>query len=243
MNIALLLSGGVGSRLKSDVPKQYIRMKGKMLITYALETLIHSSYIDEVQIVAEYGWRKGIMEDCEKQGIRTEKITGFAIPGVSRQASILNGLQNIIRERNGQTDIENMEENDTVLVHDAARPLLTIKQIEDCFTMLSEGHDGVMPVLPMKDTVYLSRDGNRVSELMNRKELFAGQAPELFKLKKYYHATMNLTLDRLNRIKGSTEPAIIAGMDIAIIPGDENNFKITTQADFERFCWIINKKE
>ena len=231
MNIALLLSGGAGTRLKSERPKQYIDVAGKMLITYSLETLIRSSRIDAIQIVAEPGWREHIIADAKKRDLCTDKIMDFAMPGVNRQASILNGLESIIRQK--EISVE-----DTVLIHDAARPNLTEGMIGECLQAL-QGHDGVMPVLPMKDTVYLSTDGRRVSELLDRSRIFAGQAPELFRLKKYYRANMDLQPDKLLKINGSTEPAVLAGMDIAMIPGDENNFKITTKPDLEKFERIL----
>lgn len=227
MNIALLLSGGVGTRLKSERPKQYIQAAGKMLITYALETLIQSPCIDAVQIVAEPEWRDPIIADAKKNDLPTEKIMYFAMPGVNRQASILSGLECILRQREAGVE-------DAVLIHDAARPNLTQEMIEACFQAL-QGHDGVMPVLPMKDTVYLSADGKRVSKLLDRSRIFAGQAPELFNLKKYHQANTALLPDKLLEINGSTEPAILAGMDIVMIPGDEGNYKITTRADLERF--------
>ena len=100
--------------------------------------------------------------------------------------------------------------------------------------------EGVMPVLPMKDTVYLSRDGKKVHELLNRSEIYAGQAPEVFRFGKYIRANEALLPDKIKSVNGSTEPAILAGMDITMIPGDEGNFKITTKADLERFCGIIS---
>ena len=145
MNVALLLAGGVGFGITSDIPKQYIRVNGKMMITYSIETLTASSQIDEIQIVAEHEWREYIIADCKEHGINTDKIRDFAIPGFNRQASILNGLQNIFREKNGLTDIDNVEENDNVLIHDASRPLVTIRQIDDCFEKMTDGYDGVMP--------------------------------------------------------------------------------------------------
>ena len=72
------------------------------------------------------------------------------------------------------------------------------------------------------------------SELLDQNQLFAEQAPELFLFKKYYNANMALTQERLAAINGSTEPAVMAGMDIVMIPGDENNFKVTTKRDLER---------
>ena len=101
-----------------------------------------------------------------------------------------------------------------------------------------QGHDGLMPVLPMNDTVYLSQDGTRVTDLLDRSKVYAGQAPEVFRIGRYYEANRKLLPDRIRQINGSTEPAILDGMDIVMIPGDEGNFKITTRADLERFLKI-----
>ena len=248
MNTAILLSGGVGNRIYSDVPKQYIHVGGRMLITYALATLTEASAIDRILIVAEYRWRKFIMTDAKKNRISTDKVMGFAVPGFNRQASILNGMQEILRQANPKilsdclscSEIwENMSSTDTVFIHDAVRPMLSQKQVHNCFDALAE-HDGVMPVLPMKDTVYVSRDGETVSNLLDRNLIFAGQAPELFRFKKYYQANMSLLPDRLASINGSTEPAVLVGMDIVMIPGDEKNFKITMPEDLERFQSLKN---
>ncbi len=230
MNAALLLSGGVGLRLGLKVPKQYIKFNDRMLITYSLQTLINSSFIDGIQIVAESSWRELIIEDVKQNAISTDKIMGFSFPGINRQLSILNGLYDILDGK--------FQMRDNVLIHDAARPLLTEKQITDCFITL-QNHDGVIPVLPVKDTMYLSEDGKSVSELIDRKIIFAGQAPECFVLGKYLEANRRLLPDKILEINGSTEPAVMAGMDIAMIPGDENNFKITTQADLERFSTLL----
>ena len=93
----------------------------------------------------------------------------------------------------------------------------------------------MLPVLPMKDTVYESRDGKTISALLNRSQIYAGQAPEVFRLGAYYQANKRLLPDNILKINGSTEPAILAGLSIAMIPGDEDNFKVTTAADLERF--------
>lgn len=237
MNTAILLSGGIGSRLHSDVPKQYIAIGGRMLITYSLASLAESPFIDKILIVAEQEWRESILLDAEKNRVPPHKVMGFAMPGFNRQSSIINGMQEILclaaPEIQGKTVSEGLG-NDTVFIHDAARPMLSQKQVADCFGALS-GHDGVMPVLPMKDTVYLSRDRETVSELLDREQIFAGQAPELFRFQKYYRANKALTAERLSAIHGSAEPAVLAGMDIVMIPGDEKNFKVTTPEDLERF--------
>ena len=136
--------------------------------------------------------------------------------------------------------MEYADDTDYVFIHDAARPLLSAEIIADCLDGALD-HDGAMPVLPMKDTVYYSRSGNVVDRLLDRSTIYAGQAPEVFLLGRYYEANRSLLPDRIWEINGSTEPAVLAGMDIAMIPGDEKNFKITTMADLERFRSIIDK--
>lgn len=258
MNIAILLSGGLGSRLHSDVPKQYIRIGGRMLITYTLTELAKAPLIDRILIVAKQEWHGCIMADIMENGGSSDKIMGFAIPGFNRQMSIINGMQEILRQtasgmlwtvlpeglNEGADSKErwgdiNTADEDTVFIHDAVRPLLSGKQVEECFGALA-GHDGVMPALPMKDTVYISRNGKTVSGLLDRNQIFAGQAPELFRFKKYYQANMTLTPEQLASINGSTEPAILAGLDIVMIAGNENNFKVTTPQDLERFRNLVN---
>ena len=86
-----------------------------------------------------------------------------------------------------------------------------------------------------RDTIYQSVDGKIITSTLRREELFAGQAPEVFRFTPYYEACKALLPDDIYTINGSSEPAILAGMKIAMIPGDEKNYKITTQGDLERF--------
>lgn len=224
MNIALVLAGGTGTRLGADIPKQYIEVNGKMIIDYCLDTMEHSSDIDDVWIVADEMWQQHIK--------KINKFRGYVCPGRNRQLSIYNGLKAI------EASLADEEKDVNVLIHDAARPFLTEKLISEC-VKAADGHGGVLPVLPMKDTVYYSEDGKVISSLINRDKVYAGQAPELFRLEPYIKANEALLPDKILLINGSTEPAIMAGMDIAMIPGDENNYKITTKADMERFMRII----
>ena len=234
MNIALILSGGTGTRMGTDIPKQYIEVCGKPIISYCMECISKHPKIDAIQIVAEEEWRELISESIEqlaktKEAEISGKFKGFSKPGANRQLSVFNGLEAIKAYA---------DDNDYVFIHDAARPLLSATQSTDCLEAVN-GHDGVLPVLPMKDTVYSSTDGKTITSLLNRKEIYAGQAPEVFQLGKYYEANKKLLPDKILQINGSTEPAIMAGMDIIMIPGDENNFKITTKSDLERFERII----
>ena len=239
MNIALILSGGTGLRVGSSIPKQYIEVAGKPIITYCIKTLASHRAVDAVWVVAEEDWQGKILSWLKMYGLEGS-IKGFSLPGENRQLSILNGLEDVAQFA---------DENDCIMIHDAARPCLSEQMISDCFAGVV-GHDGVLPVLPMKDTVYLSEDGKGISSLLDRQKIFAGQAPEVFVLGKYLEANRQLLSKEvvledgtkqaaILSINGSTEPAILAGMDVAMIPGDERNFKITTKEDLERFRKLI----
>ena len=221
MNAAILLSGGKGLRIGADIPKQYISVGGKQIITYALEVLLCHSKMDCIVIVADKEWQNMILQEIEND---TKKKIIFVLPGATRQFSIWNGLE----------VLKKMDGIEIVLIHDAARPNLTSQLVSECLNVLKK-HEGVMPALPMKDTVYYSVDGCGISDKLNRNCLFAGQAPEAFWFEEYYRANEKLLPDQLGKITGSTEPAILAGMDVVMITGDEKNYKITTQEDLTRF--------
>ena len=122
-----------------------------------------------------------------------------------------------------------------MLVHDAARPMVSRQLLRRCIEACA-GADGAMPVLPMKDTVYYATESlDRVESLLNRDRVFAGQAPEAFLYGKYCDALFALSPEEVEATRGSTEPAIAAGMNICMIPGEEGNYKITTRADLDRF--------
>lgn len=231
MAAALILSGGNGTRLGSDIPKQYIKIHGRSVISYCIECLCAHGGIDALQVVAAPQWH-GTVRECLEKYDTDGKFRGFSAPGENRQLSIYSGL----------TDIRKYaDDSDVVLVHDAARPLLSAQMVTDCLEAV-RGHDGVVPVLPMKDTVYRSTDGRKISALLERSEIYAGQAPEAFRIGAYYEANRRLLPDRILAVNGSTEPAVMAGLDMVMIAGDEGNFKITTAEDLRRFGELVSRR-
>lgn len=229
MNTAIILSGGTGSRIKNvDMPKQYVQVGGKPVIWYVLHTVLNCSKVFKLVVVADVKWRDLIQkhyEDIVMNSERSNVKLSFADPGENRQLSILNALEIL----SGKIDDESI-----VAIVDAARPKMSRGLLVSCIEAAVR-YDGAIPVLPMKDTIYISEDGNRISSLIDRKKIYAGQAPEAFKFRKYLNANRALSKAEILNINGSSEPAVMAGMDIEMIGGDESNYKITTDEDLERF--------
>ena len=192
MNVALILSGGTGTRLGLAIPKQYIEVEGKPVISYCIETLSRHRGIDAIQIVAEELWRDSIREYMKTADVKG-KFQGFSAPGENRQLSVYHGLEDI----RGYA-----EEEGYVLVHDAARPLLTSELISQCLNCV-QGHDGLMPVLPMKDTVYSSTDGLHITGLLDRGAVMPDRPRRFFGLAGIMRRTESYCRSKFGR---STDP-------------------------------------
>lgn len=230
MNIGLILAGGVGTRMGADRPKQYLMAGGKPIIAYALKIFENHKEIDRMVLVADEAWRDYINEWIEKEDIKKPLV--YADPGATRQHSIYNGLKSCA---------EYAGERDVVIVHDAARPLVSDEIISDCISgALEKG--GSMPVIPVKDTVYRSVDGNTITNLLTRSEIFAGQAPEGFVFGPYYEIHNSVTDEEIATTAGSSEIAYRHGMEIKLVKGSERNFKITGREDLERFEQILAER-
>lgn len=231
-NIALILSGGTGSRLGADIPKQYLKVGGKPIISYCLSTFVNNMNIDAIVVVLDKDWRHFVEEaliciDCYKDVF-------YADQGTTRQYSIYNGL---IRMKECGVD-----DNDIVIIHDAARPLCDDNLINRCLEGCKKA-DGVMPGIKVKDTIYLSEDGRHINALLDRSQLVAGQSPEAFMFGKYFNAHQSMSTDELMKINGSTELAYKAGLDCMVVDGDPMNFKITTPEDLMNFESILMNKD
>lgn len=227
MNTAIILAGGVGSRMGVDRPKQFLMVREKPIISYCFDIFQNHSEIDKIVVVVSEEWQGFVEEYAQKFGVT--KLCGYAPAGKTRQHSIYNGLKCIE---------QNAPDTDIVIVHDAARPLVSDQIIFDCIKGATE-FDGAMPVISVKDTVYQSKDGKKIGQLLKRSELFAGQAPESFKFRKYLDIHNEVSDEEIASTAGSSEIAYRHGMEISMVKGSERNLKITTIEDLETFESIL----
>lgn len=230
MNIAVILAGGSGTRMGTDIPKQYIMVDGKPIVLYCIETFANRQDIDAFVIVAAKEWQDFISQYTN----RIRQPVWYALSGATRQHSIYNGLKECRKH--------NVNDDSIVIVHDAARPLVSNEIIDACI----EGcvcYDGVLPVIPVKDTIYMSQDGEMIGGLLERNCLYAGQAPESFVFGKYIGIHDKCSYDEIGRINGSTEIAYKKGLNVKLVKGETMNFKITTPEDLTSFETIIKNRQ
>jgi len=224
MNIAIILAGGSGSRLSDVLPKQYIVVNNKPIFSYCMVTFNSNKNIDKIVIVAEKQWRDYIDEWIEKENIT--KFFGYADAGKSRQHSIFNSLE-YINENIGNDEIN-------VFIHDAARPNVTDKIIDDLSSAV-KNHDGALPILQVTDTIYYTNTSEVVNDILNRDKLCIGQTPECFNFKKYLEANKNITDEEMSLVRGAAQLAFQQGLEVRLVPGDSINYKITTKTDLQSF--------
>lgn len=226
MNYAIILSGGTGTRMREDgFPKQYLIVRGKPVIMYAIEPFISSEEIDEIIIVAQDVWQDQISEWLRAYNVT--KPIRMTSGGNTRQASVLQGLLACTANHApGPTD--------KVLIHEAARPLVSSRMIHDCICALDQ-YDSCLPVIPSNDSMFISDDRITVSDLIDRDKLFCGQAPEGFHLQMYLDLNTSCPEHELDSIRGGSVLSFIKGHTVGLIEGDPCNFKLTRPQDLMLF--------
>lgn len=222
MNGALVLSGGSGSRMGMDVPKQYQVIAGKPVLIHTIEQFQRCDAVRYVAVAAEEEWHGQILQWKTEFGLT--KLEVLAPAGEDRQHSILNGLRVLRPFLTGAWD--------GVIVQDAARPLTSGTLIGGLLQGLREA-PCVLPVTPVTDTTYTSRDGRWVDGLLDRSTLYAGQAPEAFRYQDYLRLYEQTPSEVLGTMSGSCQLPYGKGWKVRMIPGERDNIKITYPSDLE----------
>lgn len=228
MNHVIIVAGGVGSRMKLDIPKQYYEVRETPIIMYSFRKFASSPLVDSVVFVVADEWRDFLKEKLSQESYNVRVF--FAQAGKSRQHSVYSGL---LALKGYASD------DDVVLIHDSVRPLFPESNISDAINACCE-FDGALPVISVKDATYQSNDGVSLSTILPRHELFSGQSPEGFVFGRFFNAHSRFSDEEISNIRGCSELAYKAGLSVKLIPGTERNFKITTIEDLRSFELILN---
>ncbi len=224
-NCALITASGRGTRFDSDgIPKQYLPLAGISILRHSILAFLNHPKIDNVICVVH----------PDDVSLYEESVAGLDLldpvyGGGTRQISVRAGLE-ALQEYNP----------DKVLIHDSVRPFVSRKIIDGTLEKL-ETHPAVIPAVAVEDTIKKYSDG-KIEWTLERQDLWRAQTPQGF----IYDDIMN-SHQAFKDLNFTDDAALneYAGIPVAIIPGSQNNFKITTKEDYDRakqLASAFNKK-
>jgi 2-C-methyl-D-erythritol 4-phosphate cytidylyltransferase len=219
---AILVAAGAGLRLGDEWPKAFAALGGRPLLAESLERLDRSDWVDAIVVVAPPGWEEPAILLAEE--LVAGKVRAVVPGGATRADSVHVGLAEVPPEAL------------VVLVHDAARPLLEEDVLERVLAPLSEGWDGVVPALPVPDTVKRV-EGHAIVETLDRTDLVLVQTPQAFRVESLRDATMG-------DVAGATDCASLVerhGGRVRVVDGDARLLKVTTREDLDRVEALLER--
>lgn len=211
---ALVPAAGSGSRMGSELPKQYLELAGHPMLFHALTTLCRCPQISTVFVVLapddEY-FKRYDWAHC------AGKLEPLYCGGATRAESVANGLL-----------VSELEPDDWVLVHDAARPCLTQAHLEKLIAELRDDPVGGILAVPVADTLKRADAQQRIESTESRERLWQAQTPQMFRA--------GLLAKALHRSHGVTDEASAIealGQHPKLVAGDSSNFKVTYPLDIK----------
>lgn len=231
-NIAVILAGGIGSRMGGPLPKQFLPLDGRTVIEHSIEAFNSHPAIDEVAVVIHPDWRNRMEEIAATGGwTKLEKIIDG---GSERYMSSINAIMAFIDE----------PDDTNLLLHDAARPWITAAVIDRVVEALQR-HEAVGVAVPSTDTVWevhpdfdTTTVGRFVARIPERRLMWRAQTPQAFRLPLIRDAYQRALQDP--QFQATDDCGVVRkympGTKIAVVEGEDNNKKVTFAEDLEKKC-------
>lgn len=218
---AILLAAGKSKRFDKKIKKQFLKLNDKTLIEYVFEKFVKLDYIKKIIIVVP----KENFEQVQKIFQKKYKKLNFQIitGGKERYNSVSNAVKYI---DNGSY---------CVLIHDIARPLVSLDLINRCVKEI-KNYDCVIPAVRVSDTIKLVNDNLEVIKTINRENLVSVQTPQVLKtniFKQVYSEEILSKWTKKYKITDDAQLVELEGYKVKVVPGDRNNIKITTKDDLK----------
>ena len=215
MNVAaIIVAAGRGVRAGGEVPKQYRALAGKPVLRHTAEAFTRHPSVDRVLVV--HNPADQVLYDA---AVGDLELLPPVAGGASRQDSVRNGLQALAAP----------EAPEVVLIHDAARAFVSPEVIQTVIDAAADG--GAIPALPVVDTLKRAEDGATITETVSRNGLWRAQTPQGFPFAAILAAHEAAAGEELTDDSAVAERA---GIAVTVVPGAEENIKLTTQQDFDR---------
>ena len=216
--VAVVLGGGAGNRFGAATPKQLLTLGGRTLVEHCVTAFDQAPGVDEVLLVMPPGYAQ------EAARLVGDRVSSVITGGVARSDSVRNALAHL-RVRGDPP------ERTGVLLHDAARPLVSQRVIEDCVTALSK-YDAVGTAVPTADTIVVAENGV-MSHVPPRQTLHRCQTPQCFRLSVIARAHELAAADPGYTPTDDCGVVLryLPDVPVHIVPGSERNIKVTYPGD------------
>ncbi len=226
MVFGVILAGGVGSRMGNvDKPKQYLTIGEKPIIVHTVEKFCINDKFEKIIILCPENWiayTNDIFKRCQsEQGDKIVIIPG----GFTRNETILNAIDYI--ERNYGLDDETV-----VVTHDAVRPFVTYRIIEENIKFATAGV-ACDTVVPATDTIVESQDGKVITQIPDRAKYYQGQTPQSFKARLFRKLFYSLSVNEQAVLTDAAKVFVMKGYPVSLVMGEASNIKITYPYDLE----------
>lgn len=228
MNIGLIIAGGVGSRMKAKIPKQFMRVEGKEVIFYTLEAFQKNRDIDAIAVVCLNGWQDVLLRGAKEYGITKmlrQPQHGIITGGDTGMHSLRNGMLYLK---------ENFSEDSIIVIHDAVRPLIS----QDIISANIAGvirHGTAITTVPATEALLHTTEENpdNSSEVVDRSRVVRTQTPQSLRLDKFIWAHEEAVKRGIQDTVATCTLLIELGESVHLVLGEGTNFKITTQEDVD----------
>lgn len=205
-------AAGMGTRMLSDVPKQYLKLGEKTVLEHTLS--IFDSSLESVQLVVCLAPN----DDQFEQLIVSDKVM-TALGGETRGETVLNGLCEI-----------DADDSDWVIVHDAARPCLSRDLLVHFVEQLSDDEVGGILAVPAKDTLKQASVDRKINQTIDRSMVWQAQTPQMFRYR-LLRESLNAAINANATITDEASALEWAGYSPRLIEGEARNIKVTTPDD------------
>lgn len=227
MNIAVLLAGGSGTRMKADVPKQHLHVKGHQIVEYTLLAFSMCEQIEAVLIVSHADW----VEEYRSLKKRFPKLKWVIEGGSSRAMSVYNAVSFL----SGQC-----APTDKIIISDAVRPCVTNRELEELVASL-ESNDAATTGIELYETILKTADGS-ISEILYRDAMFRQTSPEAYRLQALEELYLQQPLAVVAKYQNIGIDQLHASRKkIGLVRSTPLNFKITTEEDLSLFETVVKK--
>ncbi len=219
-NIAVILAGGTGSRLGASTPKQFVKVAGKKVIEHTVDVFEHHQHIDEIAIVVHPDYLNVMEEIVLKNHWR--KVKKILRGGSERYHSSLSAIQAYEDEPDAN-----------LIFHDAVRPLVSHRVIDDVIAALEEYHAVDVAVAATDTIIQVDDEGKYITRIPNRNLLRRGQTPQAFRVSTIRRAYELALQDEHFKSTDDCGTVVkyLPEVPVYVVNGDESNMKLTYQED------------